>query len=279
MSSAVHQMKSASFMPIQTEKYISKNDGKEYLLYKYPSGKRLFFISSNNGVLKYYTGANSKDEAIERLEEHITEQNATNRNVPVIRFTNVNDDVNSQDLTSTTSHIAKGMLCGTPDENYAKTVLNRLQKGIHHLAEISHFSTIADLIEACAVLEIRGVRKLAERESHCPMEGLEKTLEAMREAYRKKDAKAMAYADVDFHYQLIKAYSNSIVVEIHHALHPLILKYSMKATEDPERQLSFLVEHEAIHAAILERDAAKASELMAIHVFQCMGEWEMWTSR
>lgn len=123
-------------------------------------------------------------------------------------------------------------------------------------------SDIADLTEVRAALEVLAFRLAAERRTRQGLAQLGGHLDAELAAARAGDAIKARRAAADFHETVTAMAANELLSEIEHGLRSR-LRWLLGQHDD---LMGIAQEHEALYAAIVDRDVRRAEELATKHV-------------
>ena len=121
-----------------------------------------------------------------------------------------------------------------------------------------------ELLEVRSGLEIYVARLAADRLTNKQLTTLGRHVEQMRASV--DDLPAFVKADLAFHHELAKSVDNSLLLDLLQVVRSLLRVWADRAVEGSEEALDAAAEHDAIHRALLARDADGAASAMASHM-------------
>jgi DNA-binding GntR family transcriptional regulator len=125
---------------------------------------------------------------------------------------------------------------------------------------------ITELFEVVPELEKLAVELAVDRMSDNDYAQLDKRHQKMVKHYRAGNRRAFFEADYGIHNFLVKKSGNDLLVATHANLMSRARRGRYQALKSQARWDESMAQHEAIHAAILARDADRAGRLMRAHV-------------
>jgi len=121
-----------------------------------------------------------------------------------------------------------------------------------------------ELLDVRSGLEIYVARLAADRAEAADLDGLERALAQMR--VDVDDLRAFARADQEFHDALGAAARNALLLDQLHVVRALLQVYADRAVHSADDARIAVAEHEAVFAALRDRDADAAASAMAVHM-------------
>ncbi|WZH38659.1 MAG: FCD domain-containing protein [Microbacterium enclense] len=121
-----------------------------------------------------------------------------------------------------------------------------------------------ELLDVRSGLEIYVARLAADRADAADLERLRRALEQMRSDV--DDLRAFARADREFHDALGAAARNALLLDQLHVVRALLQVYADRAVHSADDARTAVAEHEAVFAALRDRDADAAASAMAVHM-------------
>lgn len=124
---------------------------------------------------------------------------------------------------------------------------------------------VLEIYEVRIALEGIAARSAAEKRSTYDLARLRAAADAMR-ATGTDDPRAMAAANLRFHEALWASGHNATLIELLDRLQAHVARYPETTLSDPGRWASALAEHDAIVAAVTDRDEDRARHLAETHM-------------
>jgi GntR family transcriptional repressor for pyruvate dehydrogenase complex len=121
-----------------------------------------------------------------------------------------------------------------------------------------------ELLDVRSGLEIYVARLAADRAEAADLERLKRALEQMRSDV--DDLRAFARADREFHDALGAAARNALLLDQLHVVRALLQVYADRAVHSADDARTAVAEHEAVFAALRDREADAAASAMAVHM-------------
>jgi DNA-binding GntR family transcriptional regulator len=125
---------------------------------------------------------------------------------------------------------------------------------------------VMQMIDVRMVNETHCARLAAARADDKHIEALTGVLNRAREAIAGRDVHAMMMLDREFHLQLAAASKNLELAEVLRKLNERSLRFWFISFNTPDHHRSFQEQHEAIFAAVRDRDADGAESAMRAHI-------------
>lgn len=148
----------------------------------------------------------------------------------------------------------------------------RLDNYLESLAESISFRLHKEKTALLQLLEVRklleaGIASLAtNRATPQDIRIMEKALSRQKEAIQKQDVEVFNIADLDFHYAVVKASQNDILVATYNALSNLMLESIRKTNQLPGAAKESLKHHQNIFLAIKSGNEKLAYRSIFIHI-------------
>jgi GntR family transcriptional repressor for pyruvate dehydrogenase complex len=120
------------------------------------------------------------------------------------------------------------------------------------------------LYETRELLEVQVARLVAERATDADLQTLEEALEQLEYAVRAGES--VYDAGLQFHFVLIKAAHNPVLVSLYDVIMGLLQEYQRpfyEQTSDPQAELEH---HGQIYRSVRDRDPAQAERVMRQHL-------------
>jgi len=121
-----------------------------------------------------------------------------------------------------------------------------------------------DLLDLRSGLEIYVARLAARRATAAERAELGAALDHMNATV--EDLAAFARADAIFHGALAAAAHNDTLVDLLHVVRSLLQVYADRAVHDEAAARAAIVEHDAVHRAVIAEDEDSAASAMAVHM-------------
>ena len=155
----------------------------------------------------------------------------------------------------------RSVLVRLTQEGYVTSEVNR---GVR--TRLFSVSDAVDILEAREILEGALAAKAAERATQEELDGLNRTVAAMREAKLGGDQEAYSRLNRHFHKQVQRAAHQETLARFFDALlYPLVMR-QYRDLQAPHPRMGSLEEHQAILSAIITRNPEAASATMRHHI-------------
>jgi GntR family transcriptional regulator, rspAB operon transcriptional repressor len=125
---------------------------------------------------------------------------------------------------------------------------------------------VMQMIDVRMVNETHCARLAATRADDTHIKALTGVLNRARQAIAGRDVHAMMMLDREFHLQLAAASKNFELAEVLRKLNERSLRFWFISFNTPDHHRSFQEQHEAIFAAVRDRDADGAESAMRAHI-------------
>src|SRR6516162_2501611 len=125
---------------------------------------------------------------------------------------------------------------------------------------------VMQMIDVRMVNETNCARLAAARADDTHIKALTGVLNRARQAIAGRDVHAMMMLDREFHLQLAAASKNFELTEVVRKLNERSLRFWFISFNTPDHHRSFQEQHEAIFAAVRDRDADGAESAMRAHI-------------
>jgi DNA-binding GntR family transcriptional regulator len=125
---------------------------------------------------------------------------------------------------------------------------------------------VMQMIDVRIVNETHCARLAATRADDTHIKALTGVLNRARQAIAGRDVHAMMMLDREFHLQLAAASKNFELAEVLRKLNERSLRFWFISFNTPDHHRSFQEQHEAIFAAVRDRDADGAESAMRAHI-------------
>jgi GntR family transcriptional regulator, rspAB operon transcriptional repressor len=125
---------------------------------------------------------------------------------------------------------------------------------------------VMQMIDVRMVNETQCARLAATRADDTHIKALTGVLNRARQAIAGRDVHAMMMLDREFHLQLAAASKNFELAEVLRKLNERSLRFWFISFNTPDHHRSFQEQHEAIFAAVRDRDADGAESAMRAHI-------------
>jgi len=125
---------------------------------------------------------------------------------------------------------------------------------------------VMQMIDVRLVNETHCARLAAARADDTQIKALTDVLDRARQAIAGRDVHAMMMLDREFHLQLAAASKNFELTEVLRKLNERSLRFWFISFNTPDHHKSFQEQHEAIFAAVRDRDADGAESAMRTHI-------------
>jgi DNA-binding GntR family transcriptional regulator len=125
---------------------------------------------------------------------------------------------------------------------------------------------VMQMIDVRMVNESHCARLAATRADDTHIKALTNVLDRARSAIAGRDVHAMMMLDREFHLQLAAASKNFELAEVLRKLNERSLRFWFISFNTPDHHKSFQEQHEAIFAAVRDRDADGAESAMRAHI-------------
>jgi DNA-binding GntR family transcriptional regulator len=125
---------------------------------------------------------------------------------------------------------------------------------------------VMQMIDVRMINEIECARLAAARADNAHVEALKNVLKQAGQAIAARDIHAMMMLDREFHLQLAAAAKNLELAEVLRKLNERSLRFWFISFTTPDHHRSFQEQHEAIFAAVRERDGDAAETAMRAHI-------------
>jgi GntR family transcriptional regulator, transcriptional repressor for pyruvate dehydrogenase complex len=132
--------------------------------------------------------------------------------------------------------------------------------------------TFGDLLELRMAIEGDATAKVAQNQSPCDWQCLDKRLAAMDAA---RVLEEFAILDIDFHMDMLRLSGNELFVSLGEALRDRYLRFAIDSYRKGERlREETMAEHRHIVQTVRSGNAARAREAARQHVSQARSRWE-----
>ncbi|MDO4473281.1 MAG: GntR family transcriptional regulator [Eubacteriales bacterium] len=133
------------------------------------------------------------------------------------------------------------------------------------VAEIKEKS-LKDVLEVREALEELSVQLACEHITEEQIVEMKAAAEEFRRSLRSKDITKIAQADVHFHDVINAATDNQKLVQLLNNLREQMYRFRVEYLKNVSVYTNVLDEHEALMEAIINKDKAKATEIISIHI-------------
>lgn len=125
---------------------------------------------------------------------------------------------------------------------------------------------IRDVFETRQVIESYLVKRLVEEMTAADLQGMERSLQSMKTAAAQEDAHGFLENDKEFHMLPVRRTGNLHLLAVMDAIRNQMSIFGLTALLHPGRYQEVIREHEAILAALRQRDKKKAVQAMSQHL-------------
>lgn len=135
-------------------------------------------------------------------------------------------------------------------------------------AEVAQITekSMNDVLEIRSVLDVLCVELACDRIQPEELEALRVACEEFAKAVEKGEVKAIAKADVTFHYIIVKATRNDRLISLVNNLSEQMYRYRYEYIKDIDGHQKLVDEHQKIYDSIQKKDKVAAGEATRLHI-------------
>ena len=159
-------------------------------------------------------------------------------------------------------HHGKGaFVTGVNLDNYLKSLAESINFRLNE-----EKAALLQLLEVRKLLEAGIASLAANRATLQDLRTMEEALSRQKEAIQMQDLEGFNTSDLDFHYAVVKASQNDILVAVYNALSNLMLESRRKTNQLPGVAEGSLKDHQNVFLAIKSGNEKLAHRTMFIHI-------------